>query len=1139
MNTPMILRYKEDLTGLDPNNLVQHEHHVVSNTKYNRIIAVNETLFYAKSLRVVTSGGEELRRWIDFKPVHLFPEATAKAGEAITAFFEVVNESVSGDVYIDYQCIGGSWSKNSKALMDLMWAVVNDNRPVFWEDILNKPEKFPPAYHTHDINRVYGWDLRIALSEQLIDMLTNGVTVRAAHVKNMFSGLSSYAVMRRDSARDRLQTHRTQVWAHAETKSTVGFDMLDNLRTATLRDARAGQRDDVRLTVEGGRAILADSLSDYEKNLMHQGILPVSRYGNLTYLQPGVAGSFEGSSMVDNQDAKMMIEEVDGTIVRLRPGTNGTTLGIYYDYILNGFNNAATGTFTRTNRQYWPAAMGGEYKPFQLYRSSPEVLWGRSYRIADFPNITTRYFVALTGNSFDHTKHDVAFFNPVYHHSEYGNITLTSRAYMAIFDDYVYCFDYCPWGNNRKVALTVMRCPVADIRDRQEVNFELLTGWTSTGGPYGDMTGDCVYLAPVVSSRNDSDQPMLRLGPDVDGTLYHTAWGFFVASDAPGQIKVAFGGTMLFNTNQALMTMGIGFRVALNVGARTADWVDRPQPMYAHTVNGDIAHITIDYNAAFSISQDKLAFNFRLRGNEHGAYYLNPRTGYYVKSYVDNVTNYSGMYDFGRIENWKSPVDSWDIVNRQIKVIGQQADEPTFGSPIGNNLMIPTGMNGNKMLLRSMLDSFTETTSWASYGTDKNYTYQLVGVGPSLGYSPQSDRRRVDLDQAYRFISYLDQNDVVHNWGTILTPWGDNVPVHLKEDVVSGWDWSEQINWDRAEMRTATDAFIAALDIASQVIRSQSDLVVPPDPELPVFAVIAVRYRTSAGASFRQYATLVDYTGARTGKISGFHYQTSGYVQVDVGNPNQVNDITSYREHQPGLIMSRDGDNLLCVLGSSTIARTPGGVANTAHLFSYNLRTKTIKPHPKVPYYSPEPWHGSVGYFPLVLPKEGMLMLNASVSGRSYRAVMPVSNMGRTLADWENWQLDAPTFVLMAQEVEKGWNIYFTEAVPVILGGREGVVPITSINLTQIVADPGNKTFYVYVNENKGVMTYEITLTEAHPTVSKMLIGTIKTSGSQIIGIDVSKRSRVGIYQISDSPTGSSIPVSTGLPTDVGVWCYD
>ena len=117
--------------------------------------------------------------------------------------------------------------------------------------------------------------------------------------------------------------------------------------------------------------------------------------------------------------------------------------------------------------------------------------------------------------------------------------------------------------------------------------------------------------------------------------------------------------------------------------------------------------------------------------------------------------------------------------------------------------------------------------------------------------------------------------------------------------------------------------------------------------------------------------------------------------------------------------------------------------------------------------------------------------------------------------------------------------MYFTEQVPVILNGREGIAPITSIDLTTVKSNPANSTFYVYVVENNGAMAYRITATEETPTINKMYVGTIVTSGNAINNIQLKKRSRIGIYQVSDTRSGTSIPVSTGMPFQIGDWSWD
>lgn len=1145
MNVPILERYPFDITGEAPTNLVEGELHIIPPGDKDKIFALREGAAFSKSIKLRYGDGTYLIPWRDYQPVVLYPEATEAVGESCVGLVMILNESVSGYVYADYQVVGANFDHGSRAVEDLLWAIITDERPVFWPDITGRPSQFPPSYHTHDIfNDTFGWDARTALVDNWTQhVLEQADSDKASTLVTHIDTLQKYLMARHAEFTKLVTDHAANPEEHAVTKAQAGLGSVVNIRTAGIDEARTGERLDLRLTVAGATAILNDALEAYSANLMKQGILPVSRWGNLTYLEPGVSGSFEGSAQLTTIDQRPAVLEVDGTLVRLRPGTNGTSVGVYYDYMMNAFSDPLGAKLIKTNTQYWPAAMGPEYKPYLMRKSTPDVLWGLAYKVADYPTLNTRYFIALTGESFDSSKHDVAFVNSTYTHSEYGVRGLTDRAHLTIVDDYVYCVDYCPWGTTRKVGFVILRIPVAAIKSQTDVTWEFLKGWTASGGIGGTMTGDSINMAYIEVSTNAADNPMVLVDVGMNATLYRSSYDFYVVSDAPGVLKIALGGMMHYHTTQNLRTQSYGFRCLVNVNTRTAQWVDSPKAFRCRIGAGGLADISLDANAATALNQPQMKCAVGLGpngGDEHGLTYINYNTGYYIKSYISNIVNVSISYDIGRIANWTDKAGAWDIVGRQVTRLVSRTDQPTFGSAVGNSLMTPIGLNNNKMLLRILNETNSEKVVCASYGTNSNYTYNLANAGAVTGFAPTGDRVLADIDVwRWRYISYLNNNVVTH-WGSILNPYDSQAPIGVDANGAYDANATNATTWNQTELNNVAAAFASTLDVGSIYTTARCDIAIPQDASLPLIAMVSVRYPTATGQSFRHYITGVNYTGARTGNITGYTLKTTGWLMHQLQNDNSSG-IADNRSKQPGLVIQRIGNTLLCAMGSGTITAVPGGLNCAFMLFKYNLSTGVFTSHQTYKAIGTSPWGGGVSWWPTVLPNYGMCFLDADLIGPSYNTVMAMLPLGTTEAAWDAFKINnkANRFAIMAQEVEQGWRVYFTEDVPVILNGREGTAAISSIDLTTVKANPANTTFYVYVVENHGVMSYRIVTTEETPTISKMYIGTIVTSGSAISNIKLNKRSRIGIYQLSDTRAGMSIPVSTGLPFQVGDWSWD
>tara|TARA_B100000929_G_scaffold259610_1_gene223465 strand:- start:4040 stop:5173 length:1134 start_codon:yes stop_codon:yes gene_type:complete len=170
---PIIYKYPLDLTGHNPNNLVLGEPHTLPDG-VNRAVVPNYGAFFAESLRIrEKETGRVLVPREDFKAVQLYQEATQKTGLEVCAALVVTNESISKDIEIDYQAIGGQFSYSVIGLRKMLEDLDIDNRPVRWGDMIGRPSEFPPAPHLHDAGDLYGFEYLV----EAIDALRHAIMV--------------------------------------------------------------------------------------------------------------------------------------------------------------------------------------------------------------------------------------------------------------------------------------------------------------------------------------------------------------------------------------------------------------------------------------------------------------------------------------------------------------------------------------------------------------------------------------------------------------------------------------------------------------------------------------------------------------------------------------------------------------------------------------------------------------------------------------------------------------------------------------------------------------------------------------------------------------------------------------------------
>lgn len=164
-----------DRTGNNPDNLVVAEPHSLS-SRPTRSIAPQHGAFFADSL-VLRSGSKEWsHRGYDYQIVELHQEATLLFGKEICSVLLVLNPDIPTDVTIDYQALGGPYARNDKTIANLYQSVINDNRPVDWNNVFNKPSQFNPTIHRHLLDDVYGFEPIVDYLERIKRAITLGQT---------------------------------------------------------------------------------------------------------------------------------------------------------------------------------------------------------------------------------------------------------------------------------------------------------------------------------------------------------------------------------------------------------------------------------------------------------------------------------------------------------------------------------------------------------------------------------------------------------------------------------------------------------------------------------------------------------------------------------------------------------------------------------------------------------------------------------------------------------------------------------------------------------------------------------------------------------------------------------------------------
>lgn len=183
-------QFELDKIGNNINNLVIDEPHSLAN-RPTRSIAPNFGPFFGDSV-VIHDGSTVLTRGIDYQIVELHQEATLRYGKEIASVILVINPSVSSNVEVTYQALGGHYTYSDEAIANIYQTVISDNRPVDWSNVFNKPTEFSPTIHRHLLDDVYGFEPIVDLLERIKRSISLGQTQVVLEIVNALMSRFSY-----------------------------------------------------------------------------------------------------------------------------------------------------------------------------------------------------------------------------------------------------------------------------------------------------------------------------------------------------------------------------------------------------------------------------------------------------------------------------------------------------------------------------------------------------------------------------------------------------------------------------------------------------------------------------------------------------------------------------------------------------------------------------------------------------------------------------------------------------------------------------------------------------------------------------------------------------------------------------------
>ena len=172
--------YPLDTTGISPANLVRDEPHVLTeiNDATYRIIIPDFAPFYQDNFQLRYSDGAGnisiLEKGIDFDFCLPYMDASRAIGKYLFGALTIHNAYVQGYLAVDYQTLGDKWVADKNYVLEQLVEHNYNPRVVYWDQLTNVQQTFPPTSHAQDYDTIYGQKSVIEAIDKIIAAILTG-----------------------------------------------------------------------------------------------------------------------------------------------------------------------------------------------------------------------------------------------------------------------------------------------------------------------------------------------------------------------------------------------------------------------------------------------------------------------------------------------------------------------------------------------------------------------------------------------------------------------------------------------------------------------------------------------------------------------------------------------------------------------------------------------------------------------------------------------------------------------------------------------------------------------------------------------------------------------------------------------------
>lgn len=1179
MNFPIVREYRNDILNQNPENRILGEPFSVPKGTGGRIFIPTHAPFFVKSLRLYNANMEPLTKvnedgvgdWRLYKQMGGLTELTAKS---VGCMIEVLNPNVTLG-YVDYDTVG-HFSLFDNSLLRLILETAQDDRPVYWDNLHNKPVVFPPELHGMSlIYEIIAFGDMVELISMIIAYLTdNAKSVVEIKIEHYLDLLNHYINVYRTELLAALHRHEGSYDSHGLTKTQVGLPLVDNFPTARGDDLLK-PNSNMHVTV-GGMKTIIDSLSFNAAELMTVNKVAISQFGNANFIPPSLDGSFEGIGSISESAA--ICRESDGTVSFLSNRLDGRVSGLYFS-LMEIPSNPGLSTLTYTGFKY-------VHPKFVPDGSVPNLVapgsGGEVILVGD--SIKQLFYIGVTNGSLDPSKHVYSKIDlsPIRDAVLPAGVRLSALfpyLSIALIGDWIYLFQGCrsPTNADSNVGSNmgyrmVYRVALADVKAtinvtpvRQLVNFTDADGVTVTNSPFYRWFSTEQTNGLYTKMLYTFTPPGALINSNIGGYSLHT----LVAANPnkPGKYALKFlagayssgsanGIASSFNTpieiNYEFDPVTNTFVLMSKTETPPVNWANSPIFPPDKVANPNTSYgVVFSFNGqGYAVMDDGLLIG-------SGGY--NSFSGFPRAGVAQKLNNSISKYDsVSRFFNWWNDF-AYSTAPAE-KVVSPLASSGYVRAlqyyPDGEmyNAGDKTDLARCKIFWRNVTGRFAQRPNVTNLFISNIYSRPLtndvreVNAPPGLGAAvvcvPTAQLANYGIDAGDSMLcmgsqkKYLNRNDYPGQWTT---------PVE-DDDILLIDSFTRSIRSDGLLDIVPTKETIYPSAIVEQLkAQVENPDIMAASPE------VIVTVTDPSASTLMRFVKLpilatVTHRGPRGQSNSQTAYMTvMSIAPVYTTDANGRRSVTSFtvinKMHYTGIQMATTN---LRTFGGRRLALEAAATNFTGMRTYYyvNGNNITIRLENGTMLQSTGDANGIDWLISVNNPASGN-WVSCVVSGKSSavpNTTITPDNGISPILNWANVSGGAATIqggpninaLVGSVYPEVGWVIFAQSEINVAFNGRPYKMPPGIIDLRDVSPNPSNKTFYIYIVLVNGIPVYQVTDEKRLETAFQLWVAKVITGATQIISIERYNVFAMNGSRVSEIKRGNCIPASSGLANEEG-----